>query len=121
MSTASHSSSRRTLLVPVLMIGVGIGWLLTSLGVVPHVDWAWSIGLAAVGVIAFAISGVDKMTVVVGPLFLIASVLSVLRQAGQLAVNVEIPILVIVAGALMLLARASRVPVPSWIVQDDAA
>lgn len=116
----SNVASRRTLVVPVLMIGLGVGWLLTSLGIAPQVDWAWSLGLAAVGLVTFALSGIDKMTIVVGPVFLAAAVLSVLRQAGHLALNVEIPILVVIAGLLMLVARSRSIRVPSWVVQDEA-
>lgn len=112
--------SRRSLIVPVLLIGVGLGWLLTSLGVAPQVYWAWSLGLVAVGVITLA-NGIDKVSIVLGPLFLLGGALSVLRQSGTMALDVEVPILVLAAGVLMLFARSRAVRVPAWIVKDDAA
>ncbi|HMP80918.1 MAG TPA: hypothetical protein PKD54_15790, partial [Pirellulaceae bacterium] len=90
------------ILVPLLLITVGTGWLLSTLNVVPGIDWVWTLGLAMVGLLTFALSGIDKLTVVVGPFFLLASCLSVLRQTGQISLDVEVPILVISAGVLML-------------------
>jgi hypothetical protein len=52
---------------------------------------------------------------VVGPFFILASCLSLLRQTGRLRLDVEIPVLVIAIGILLLVARSSAVPVPNWI------
>jgi hypothetical protein len=56
--------------------------------------------------------------VVVGPFFIITACLSVLRQAGRLSLDVEIPILVILAGVLLLIARWPAIPIPDWIEPD---
>ena len=109
---------KKTLIFPLLLITVGAGWLLTTLGVAPGIDWVWTLGLAAVGLLAFAVGGFDKVTVVIGPFFILASCLSILRQTGRLHLDVEVPILVIVAGILLLVARMPAIPVPDWIVQD---
>jgi hypothetical protein len=106
----------KTLIVPILLITFGIGWLLTTLGVVPPIDWVWTLGIAIVGVLAFALGGVDKVTVVVGPFFLLAAFLSVLRQTDRLRVDIEVPILVITAGVLLLVARLPVVPAPRWLL-----
>jgi hypothetical protein len=66
----------KTLVVPILLITLGAGWLLTTLGVVPEVNWVWTLALALVGVLTLAIGGLDKVTIVVGPFFIIASCLS---------------------------------------------
>ena len=50
-----------TLLLPVLLISIGTGWLLTALGFAPAIDWVWTLGLAAVGILTFVIGGVDKV------------------------------------------------------------
>lgn len=112
------TSNKKTLLLPILLITVGSGWLLTTLNIVPTIDWIWTLGLAVVGLLTFAIGGVDKVTVVTGPFFIVASCLSVLRQTDRLQFNVEVPILVIAAGILMLVARLPSIPVPKWILQD---
>jgi hypothetical protein len=99
-----------------LLITLGVGWLLTTLNVMPQIDWVWTLLVGLVGVLTFALGGIDKVTVVVGPFFILASILSVLRQTGQLTIEVEIPLLVIAAGVLMLVARMNAIPPPSWLV-----
>jgi hypothetical protein len=55
------------------------------------------------------------VTVVIGPFFIVASSLSVLRQTDRLPLDVEVPILVILVGILMLIARSAAVPIPKWL------
>jgi hypothetical protein len=102
------------LVLPILLITLGVGWLLTTLGIVPEVDWVWTLGVALIGVLSFALGGFDKVTFVCGTFFLLASFLSVLRQTGRLRIDVEIPVLVIAAGVLILLAA---LPAPRWLVK----
>ena len=109
---------KRTLIVPILLITLGFGWLLTTLAVAPGINWVWTLGLASVGLPTIALGGIDKATVVVGPFFIISSTLSILRQTGQLPLDVEVPILVIVTGILLLVARLPAVSVPEWIIQE---
>ena len=111
--------NRKSLIVPWLLIAVGTGWLLTALKVGPGIDWVWTLGLAVVGFLAFAIGGFDKVSVVVGPFFIAASSLSILRQTDQLRLDVEVPILVILSGILLLIARRPTIPVPDWLVRDS--
>ncbi len=109
---------KKSLILPLLLIAVGAGWLLSALGVAPSIDWIWTLGLAVVGLLTLAISGIDKFSIVVGPFFFIASGLSILRQSDRLPLEVEVPILVILAGILMLIARLPVVPIPSWVIQE---
>ncbi len=109
---------KATLIFPVLMIAVGSGWLLTTLGIAPGVDWIWTLLLAIVGLLAFVVGGFDKVTAVVGTFLIIASCLSLLRQTGRLALDIEVPILVIIAGALVLIAHLPAIPSPKWIIRD---
>jgi len=107
-----------SIVVPVLIITIGVGSLLSAAGVAPDVDWIWSLGLAVVGILALA-SGIDKVTAVVGPFLLFASVFSALRQTGRLSVNLEMPMLVIVFGVLMLIARIAPLPTPRWLSEVE--
>jgi hypothetical protein len=93
---------KQKLTVPILIITVGVAWLLNTLNVVPDVDWVWSLGLLAAGILTLTIGGITKTTLVVGPLLLVGSVFSVLRQTGRLQEQTEIPLLVIILGGLML-------------------
>jgi hypothetical protein len=109
----------KAVIIPILLITLGTGWLLTTLGIVPQIDWVWTLGLVLVGILVFVIGGFDKVTVAIGPFFLIASLLSVLRQTGRLATNVEVPLLVIAAGVLLLLAQLKAIPAPKWLIEDN--
>jgi len=108
---------KKSLMLPILLIAVGVGWLLTTLNVVPGIDWVWTLGLAAVGLLTFAVGGFDKVTVVIGPFFMLASCLSILRQTERLHVDVEVPILVIIAGVLLWVARSPSIPAPKWLIE----
>src|SRR5436190_22587730 len=109
----------KALAIPLLLITLGVGWLLMTMGVVPQIDWVWTLGVAVIGVLAFALGGFDKVTFVVGTFFLLASFLSILRQTGRLRIDVEIPVLVIAAGVLMLVALLRFIPVPRWLEESQ--
>lgn len=107
--------SRATVFLPIALIAVGAGWLLSTMGIAPDINWVWTLALAALGLLTFITSGIDKVSIVVGPLFLTASCLSVLRQSERLSLDAEVPVLVILSGVLMLVARLKSIPPPSWI------
>ena len=111
-------SSSLTTAAPILVITVGVGWLLTTQKVIPGVDWAWVLGLGAVGILVMVLGGIDKLTVVVGPFLIISTVFSLLRQTGRISENTEIPSLVIVAGVLMLISRFLKLPPPRWLDEE---
>jgi hypothetical protein len=115
------SSNRRTpFVIPVLIIVVGVGWLLTAQGFGPGISWVWTLGLGVIGILTFVVSrGVDKVSVVIGPFFLLASLLSVLRQTQQLSLDTEVPVLVIAIGALLLVAQLPAIPKPGWFVEQS--
>ncbi|NQU76961.1 MAG: hypothetical protein HQ546_11675, partial [Planctomycetes bacterium] len=92
---------------------------LNVLNIMPGVDWIWTVGLAAAGILSIAIGGLNKVTIVTGPFLLVASVCSLLRQTGRLALDREIPVLVIVLGVLMLVSQLSRLPIPEAFQEED--
>ena len=108
-------NDRSTLILGVLLVAVGGGWLLSSLGFIPTVDWAWTLGLAVVGILAVALSGFDKVSFVVSGFFGLASFFSILRQTRLLSTDVEVPLLVLSAGLLLLMARSRAIPMPRWL------
>jgi hypothetical protein len=112
------SSSKAPIVIPILIIGVGTGWLLTAQGFGPGINWIWTLGLGIIGILTFVVSkGFDKVSVVIGPFFLLASLLSVLRQTSQLTLEIEVPMLVISIGVLLLVAQLPAVPKPGWFVE----
>jgi hypothetical protein len=111
-------TNRSTLFLPISLIALGTGWLISALGFAPEIDWVWTIGLAAVGFLAFLLGGWNKVTLVAGLFFIGASGLSVLRQTGRMPLNVEVPSLVLWLGVLSLAAHHRSVPSPIWAVDD---
>lgn len=106
-------------IVPILIIVVGIGWLLNVDEIIPKVDWIWTCALAAVGILTLAVGGFDRLTFVVGPFLIIASICSILRQTGRLSLDTEIPILTIVLGVLLLLGHILRLPIPEIMKEQE--
>jgi len=101
----------------ILIMAVGAGWLMTVQNVLPGVDWVWTLGLLAVGILAFLVSrGIDKFSVVAGPLFVLASVLSTLRQTGRISLDTEMPLLVTASGFLLFM--SSWVRTPGWMLLE---
>jgi hypothetical protein len=93
--------------------------LLNVLKVLPGVDWIWTVGLAAAGVLTLAVGRINALTVVIGPFFMVASVCSILRQTGRLEIDREIPILTIVVGCLLLLVQLINLPVPEMLRPEE--
>jgi hypothetical protein len=110
--------SKRRLIVPILVILLGVTWLLNVLHIIPGVDWIWTGSLAAVGILTLAIGGINKLTVVAGLFLVVASICSVLRQTGRLAIDLEVPILTIVLGSLLLLVQLTNLPTPEILKPD---
>jgi hypothetical protein len=103
-------------ILALLIITVGVGWLLTVKGIAPGINWVWTLGLGMVGILTFIVSGgVDKASVVIGPMFLLSSGLSILRQQEQLSMDTEVPILVIAVGVLLLIAQMRAIPSARWL------
>ena len=120
MGDAVPRQPKGPLILGILIITVGVGWLLTAQGFAPGIDWIWTLGLGIVGVVTFIVSGgLDKASVVIGPFFLVGSLLSILRQTGRIETNIEVPILVILVGVLVVIAQMSFVPNPKWIKELD--
>ncbi len=101
--------------IPIVVIAVGIGWLLTVHGVLPGVNWIWVIILGVAGLLVPALGGIDKGTMVVGPFLLLATILSLLRQTDRLSIDTEVPLLVIGFGASLLVVQLSPLPPPKWL------
>jgi hypothetical protein len=112
-------SSGKRFVVPILVILLGVTWLLNVLKIIPGVDWMWTVGLATVGILTLAVGGINKLSIVVGPFFMVASVCSVLRQTGRLEIDREVPILTIVLGCLLLLVQLLKLPLPDILKSEE--
>jgi len=110
---------RKEVLSPLVIIAVGGTWLLNVLEILPGVDWIWTGGLAAAGVLVLVTGGWNRFTAIMGPFLLISSVFSVLRQTGRLELDLEVPLLVIILGLLWLYATVARLPLPAALAKAD--
>jgi len=110
---------RTAIIAPVLIIGVGVGWLLNVLDFLHTVEWVWPVSLAVGAIVAVVFGGPNKLTFVLCPFLLVSSIFSVLRQVGRLRVNLEVPCLVILIGVLWLVAEILKLPTPQWLKRED--
>ena len=104
----------RKFFAPILIMIVGLAWLLNVLKVLPGVNWIWTLGLAAVGIVLLAVEKINKVNFVAGTFLIVASIFSIMRQTGHLNADIEVPLLTIVLGFLIFLSLAVRLPVPRW-------
>jgi hypothetical protein len=104
--------SKGMLVIAILTVAVGVGLLLNAMNLLPPIDWLWTIGLFAAGVLMMGLRGIDKLTGVIGPFLIFSALCSVLRQMDILPFKYEIPLLVIVLGCLLFLAEVLDLPAP---------
>jgi hypothetical protein len=100
----------QSIAISLLVIATGAAWLMNTMDLLPGVNWVWVVGLAIAGLLMLALGGLNRLTIVVGPFLIAASVLSLMRQRGIIDIDQEVPILVITVGALLLIATLSNLP-----------
>ena len=100
----------RKYIIPTLVAGFGVIWLLDTLDIVPPLNIVWTIGLLAVGIGVFAGSGFNKESFPWGSFFIVGAICSVLRQLGMLPLRIEMPLLVILLGILLGINQTSLIP-----------
>jgi hypothetical protein len=81
-------------------------------------QWLWTLGLAATGVMTLMLGGINKQTLVVGPYLLMCAGFSVLRQLGSISFSVEIPCLVIAFGVWLFVVIMAGYALPD-LVSDE--
>lgn len=112
-----NPSRKRGIALSILVVALGVAWLLNVYNVLPGVNWIWTGSLGVAGVLVFAVSGLNQLTVLVGPFLIAGSVLSILRQTGRLRLDLEVPILLICFGVLLFLSYVLRLPLPEYLKQ----
>lgn len=105
--------------IGIAIIALGIAWLLNNLGVLPAIEWLWTLGLAVTGILFVVMLGFDKVTAVIGPFLVISAIFSILRQTGKITLNYEVPTLIIIFGVLLLVAILAPLPSPKWLDEGD--
>ncbi|MFC1461991.1 hypothetical protein ACFLQU_00155 [Verrucomicrobiota bacterium] len=117
-SRQEMQSTQITHIAPCVVIILGVSWLLDSLSVMPEVNWVRTVGLATAGALVLILGGLNKLTVVAGPLLVTKSACMLLTQTGLLASHSEMPVLVIVLGCLLLLVQTPKLPTPGLMQSE---
>ena len=97
-------------IIPALVVGLGILWMLDVLGVMPPLGMVWIVGLAGIGIAIFASRGFSKESFPWGGFFFAAAGCSLLRQLDVLEFKVELPLLLIVLGVLLGINQTGIIP-----------
>ena len=97
--------------LPVTLIVVGIGWLLWEFRLFPDVDWIIGLGFIVAGIAVVAIDGINKNSVVIGPFLIAVGLAWLAHDRFGTHWRYIIPLMLVLLGLLMLIARSPRVPV----------
>lgn len=95
---------------PVTLIAVGAVWLLFNLDWVPSFDWVITWVLIGSGVGILLLEGVTRKSVVGGPLLIALGLAWLLHFHYYVHWRYVAPTLVIIMGALLLVARIPQIP-----------
>lgn len=109
--------SKWGIIMGIVVVGLGTAWLLDALNALPNIDWLLTISLFLVGALVLMFGGINRLSLIVGPFFLVAGLTSLARQMGILHRELEMPVLVISLGALLLI--MNLLPVPPLSVDED--
>lgn len=97
-------------IVPGMLVGFGLIWLLNELGWIPPVKILWTLVLAGAGIGIFAARGFHKETFPWGGFFLISAVFSIFRQMDWMRVSVEVPLIVVALGIILGINQTDYIP-----------
>lgn len=96
--------------LPVTLIVVGLGWLLWEFRLFPDVDWIISLGFIVGGIALLVLDRINKNSIVIGPFLIAVGIAWFMHERYGTSWRVVAPVLLVVLGALMLVARSPRVP-----------
>jgi hypothetical protein len=96
--------------LPITLIVVGLVWLAWHFHFFPDIDWVIGLAFIIGGVAVLAVDGINRNSIVTGPLLIGAGVAWLLHDQYRVSWSVMIPTLLILVGVLMLIARSPRIP-----------
>jgi hypothetical protein len=100
----------RNAALPITLIVVGLVGLVWYFGWFPDADVVTALAFVGAGVLVLALDGITKSSVVLGPTLITIGAMWWLHDAYRLRWSLLVPILLIVIGVLMLVARRPGVP-----------
>jgi hypothetical protein len=96
--------------LPITLIVVGVIWLVWRMGWFPDKDWLIGLGFIAGGVTVLVMDGITRNSVVTGPFLVAIGLAWLVRDQYRVSWSLILPLLLILLGALMLLARLPGIP-----------
>lgn len=96
--------------LPVTLIVVGLGWLMWEFRLFPDIDWIIGLGFIVGGIAVLALDGINKNSVVIGPFLIAVGVAWLVHDRYGTHWRFIVPVMLVFLGALMLVARSSKVP-----------
>jgi hypothetical protein len=96
--------------LPITLIVVGAVWLGWHFHILPDVDWVIALGFVAGGIVVLAVDGINKNSIVTGPLLILVGVAWLLNDQYRIGWSVLIPSVMLMLGVLLLVARSPRIP-----------
>lgn len=102
--------SMRDAAIPVTLIAVGLAWLAWHFGWFPNLDWIIAGAFIAAGLAVLIFDRITKSSVVIGPFLIGVGVAWILHEFYWVGWQVLLPCLLVLLGALMLVARDPRIP-----------
>ena len=99
-----------SLALPLLLIIAGAIWFLKSTGILPATATLVSIALAVAGIVVLVMDGINKQSVVAGPLLVYIGAAVYLKSQYLLGYSPLVALGMMVLGCLLLLSRSSLVP-----------
>lgn len=100
----------RNAALPIMLIVLGILGLVWYFGWIPDFDAMTSIGFIAGGVLVLVMDGITKSSIVLGPTLIAIGIAWWVHDQQQVRLRLLVPVLLIVIGLLMLVARSPRIP-----------
>jgi hypothetical protein len=96
--------------LPITLIVVGLVWLAWHFHLFPDMDWVISLAFIAGGVVVLVTDGINKSSIVTGPLLIGVGAAWLLHDQYRVSWSVLIPVMLVLIGVLMLVARRPGVP-----------
>ena len=105
-----RSPTLRDSILPVTLIAAGAVWLLFNLDWIPSFDWVVTLVLVGSGLGILLLEGITKRSIVGGPLLIALGMMWFLHFHYWVQWRYLAPLLFIIVGLLMLVARMAIIP-----------
>lgn len=99
-----------SLFIPVFLIVVGALWLLRTLHLLPDTVLIFSFILMAAGVLILLLDGINKQSIVTGPLLIYAGIAVYAVSQHHYLPSIFFALGMMVLGVLLLIARMDAIP-----------